>query len=492
MGDDYEGLQTLVDNVVKEACYAELDLYGWYPDGSGNVTYMSVGLGGGTTMTAAGPGNGYPDDLVSPNGGYIDQTGNGLDAPATLGQIYKFWESEIPPVFEPFFGLPDPEKFQGIANNVREALKQLSTEGRTGSSTSSSDDDPAQINYDGNSTIALANQVAQTLNTWQGSAATSFATYLNLFQEVVGNQALACEVLRMTLLMEKEMWTRMRADVVQFAQDSARAFREAEGFSGGDLKALLSVAGSVNTILGWFPAFKPATEAAGKALTVTGLIVDSFGGNEPEPNELGDSHYKNILPKMKSHATELKETSKTVEGDIQKSLQNLEKHVEHSPPARSNGSRDQESFRLDRPTGTYSADSTDDFIYPGVVVNPQNVRDAARMLDTDLAPEMSTAGTQLDEGDSASPWWRDGDGIGVGSWGCYSDYSAASYSLQKEIQDTAKEMEWAATMLRAVAADLDNTDDNVGDDFGGVRQKIDAYDHPTYPVPSYPSHRLPE
>ncbi len=493
MSDDYGSLQTLVDQVVKEAIYAELDVFGWYPDGSGNVTYISGGLGGGST-TAAGPGNGYPDDPVSPNGGYIDQVDNGLDASARLGDVYRFWESEIPPVFEPFFGLPDPEKFQALATNVREALKQLSTEGKTGSSTSSSgDDDPAQINYDGNSTIALANQVAQTLNTWQGSAATSFATYLNLFQEVVGNQALACEVLRMTLLMEKEMWTRMRADVVQFAQDSARAYREAEGFSSGDLKALLSVAGSVNTILGWFPAFKPASEAAGKALTVTGLIVDTFGGKEPEPNELGDSHYKNILGKMKSHATELKETSKTVEGDIQKSLQNLEKHVEESPPARSNGSRDQESFRLDRPNGTYSADSTDDFIYPGVVVNPQNVRNAASMLDRDLAPEMSTAGTQLDEGDSAYQWWRDGDGIGVGSWGCYSDYSAASYSLQKEIQETAKEMEWAATMLRAVAADLDNTDNNVGDDFGGVRNKIHEYDHPTDPVPSYPSNKpMPE
>ena len=115
------------------------------------------------------------------------------------------------------------------------------------------------------------------------------------------------------------------------------------------------------------------------------------------------------------------------------------------------------------------------------------------MLDRDLAPEMNTAATQLDEGDSAHQWWRDGDGIGVGSWGCYSDYSAASYSLQKEIQDTAKEMEWAATMLRAVAADLDNTDNNVGDDFGGVRTKIDQYDHPTYPVPAYPSNRrMPE
>ncbi len=484
MGDEYDGLQSLIDKVVEEACYSELKVYGWYPDGSGNVIYSVVGLGGGTSTTAAGPGHGHPDDLVAPNGNYIDQTGNGLGAPATLGQLYAHWESVIPPVFEPFLGLPKPDNFQDLADEVRGALAQLSTEGNTGSGTSTSAGDSAHIDYEGNSTIGLANQVAQTLNTWQGAAAASFATYLNLFQQVVGNQALAAEVLRMTLLMEKEMWTRMRADVVTFAKNAASAYREAQGFTSGDLKAFLKVAGSVNTILGWFPAFKAASTAAGKALTVSGLIVDTFAGKEPEPNELGARHFADILPKMKSHATELEETSKTVEGDIQKSLQNLKTHVTEAPPARSDCSRDQESFRLDRPDG-YSASSTSDFIYPDVIVNPENVRKAAWMLDANLAPEMTSAGTHLNDGDEAWPWWRDGDGVGVGSWGCYSDYSAASYALEKEIVETSNEMLWAAEMLRAVAADLDNTDNTVGDTFGDVRTKIDTYDHPTYPTPTY-------
>ena len=486
MGDAYDGLDGLVDKIVEEACYAELRLYGWYPDGSGNVTYTSVGLGGDSSMTAAGPGNGHPGDLVAPDGNYIDQTGNGLDAPATLGQIYSFWEQQIPPVFEPFKNFPQPEEFQELANQVRETLKQLSTQGNKGAGTSSGDAPAAQVDYPGNSTIALADQVAQTLNTWQGAAATSFATYMNLFQAVVGNQALACEVLRMTLLMEKEMWTRMRGDVVEFAEKSASAFHEAQGFTAGDLKAALKVAGSVNTILGWFPAFKPASEAAGKGLTVTGLIVDTFAGKEPPPNELGSRHFKDILGKMKTHADKLKETSQKVEGDIKKSLENLEKHVEESPPARSNGTQDQEAFRLDRPDGTYSADETSDFIFPGVVVNPANVRGAADILDREIAPELNTAAKALDEGDSAWQWIRDDASIGVGTFGCYSEYSAASYTLQKEIEDTAKEMEWAAEMLRAVAADLDNTDNDVSDTFGGVRKKIDGYDHPSYPVPSYP------
>ena len=78
-------------------------------------------------------------------------------------------------------------------------------------------------------------------------------------------------------------------------------------------------------------------------------------------------------------------------------------------------------------------------------------------------------------------------GIGVGTFGCYSEYSAASYALEKEIPETSKEMEWAAEMLRAVAADLDNTDNSVGDNFAGVRKKIDDYDHPSLPGSPTPS-----
>lgn len=485
MNDGYDGLSGLVDKVVEEAIYSELKVYGWYPDGSGSVTYISGGLGG-TSTTAAGPGSGHPDDLVDPNGGYIDQTGNGLGPGATLGQLYSFWEGAIPPVFEPFTGFPEPAEFQALADEVREALKQLSTEGNTGAGDGA---DGANVDYEANTTLGLADQVAQTLNDWQGGAAVAFATYMNLFKEVVGNQALACEVLRMTLLMEKEMWARMRSDVVTFATNAANAYREAQGFTAGDLKAVLEVAGTVNTILGWFPAFKAVSEGADKALTVTGLIVDTFGGNEPEPNELGARHFADVLPKLKTHATELKETAQKVEKDIQQSLKNLEELIEQAPPVRSNGTVDQSSFRLERPNETYAADATSDFVAPGVVVVTDNVRNAADILDKDIAPEMNTAATALDDADSAYQWHRDDPSVGVGSYGCYSEYSAASYTLQKEIQDTAKEMEWAAEMLRAVAADLDNTDNDVSDDFGGVRQKIDTYDNPPAPVPSYPSHR---
>ena len=124
-------------------------------------------------------------------------------------------------------------------------------------------------------------------------------------------------------------------------------------------------------------------------------------------------------------------------------------------------------------------------------MNSKNVRDAASILDKDIAPEMNAAAKALDDGDSAWQWIRDDASIGVGTFGCYSEYSAASYSLQKEIEDTAKEMEWAAEMLRAVAADLDNTDNDVSDDFGGVRKKIDNYDHPTYPAPDYSNKPCP-
>jgi uncharacterized protein YukE len=484
MSDDYANLQSLVDDVVKEAILAELRVYGWYPTGDGHVQYSVASLGP-APPPVAGPGQGYPQDPVSPNGGYAEPGYDGGPVPS-LGAVYQQWENDIHAVFQPFFGFPEPGSFQSLADEVRQALKQLSSQGHTGSGTSSTGSaDSANVDYEGNTTLGLANQVAQQLNTWQGAAATSFATYLNLFQVVVGNQALAAEVLRMTLFMEKEMWTRLRSDVATFAHDAASAFRATGGFTADDVKALLSVAGSVSTVLGWFPAFAPITGAADKAMTVTGLVVDTFAGDQPPPNNLGSHSFRDVFSKVKSHASDLKKTSHTVESDIQKTLRNLRSHVAQAPAARSNGTTDQESFRLDRPNATYSAGRTSDFIFPQVTVNPASVKNAADILDQDLAPEMASAGTALGEGDSAWQWWRDDGSIGVGNWGAYDDYSAASYLLQKEITETSKEMGWAAEMLRAVLQDITGVDHNVGGDFGKVRKEIDTYDNPPPVVPSY-------
>ena len=492
MSDDYWRLSALVDEVVEQAIYAELRVYGWYPDDQGGVSYFAGGLGGGYSPSVARPGNGYPADPVSPNAGYVDPEGGYTDGTPSLGDIYRSWESKIPPIFEAFHDLPHPGLFQDLADDVRLALMQLSTEGHTGSG--SGEEDAANVDYPGNTTLGLAHQVAQTLNTWQGGAATSFATYLNVFREVVGNQALACEVLRATLFMEMEMFARLRNDVVNLAHDAAEAFRGCGGFGGGDIKAILSVAGTVNSILGWFPALAPATGAAGKALTVGNVLVDTLGGGDPPENELSDFHFNDVLSKLQNAAEDLKGTTKTVEGDIEQSLRNLETLITTAPPARSDGTQDQDSFRLARPSETYGATSTTDFVYPDVVVNPDNVYDAASLLEDDLAAEMMTAATSLDSANSSGPWHRNGE-IGTSPLGAWNEYFSASFVLEREIEETAKEMKWAAQMLRAVADDLANTDNDVRDDFAGVRGRIDRHDNPVYTGPTYdypPSKPLPE
>jgi hypothetical protein len=128
MSDDYGSLQSLVDDVVKEAIFAELRVYGWYPTGSGGVQYMSGGLGP-APQPVAGPGQGYPQDSVSPNGGYYEPGYDG-GPPPSLGAVYQQWEHDIHAAFQPFFGLPDPANFQALADDVRQALKQLSGRAR--------------------------------------------------------------------------------------------------------------------------------------------------------------------------------------------------------------------------------------------------------------------------------------------------------------------------------------------------------------------------
>ncbi len=473
MSDDYGNLVGLEKKVTEAAIYAELRTWGFYPDGSGGLYQATGGLGGDSGYRVPGPGQGaYPDDPV-PN--WIPGADDGYDGPASgvpsIGAIYAKWEARISEVFAKFYGFADPADFDGLVNDVTKALSQLSSGGAT-----TTDDAPPAIDYDGNSTLGLAADVAQKLNDWQGGAATAFATYLNLFTEVVANQATAAELLRICLLMEKEFWVRMRQDVVSLANDAIVAFDGTGGFSGEDLKSVLSVVETVSSIAGWFPLFKPATEVIDKATTVTGLLVDTFAGEPAPTNNLSDAQWSDVYPKLKQASADLISKSGTVEGDIRTALRNLERHISQAPPARTNGTADQENFRLARPSGTFSATQTSDFVFPGVVVNPDNVRSAASQLDLELAPEMKDAGTQLVKSDASSYWFRTHPEIGVGSMGAADDYSAAASLLYTEILETAQEMTWAAEMLRAVAADLEGTDDEVGDDFSGVRGKVGQYD----------------
>ena len=119
--------------------------------------------------------------------------------------------------------------------------------------------------------------------------------------------------------------------------------------------------------------------------------------------------------------------------------------------------------------------------------NPDNITDAADILETDLAAEMKQAASGLEDADSSNAWLRDSR-IGTGTFGAWGEYTAASQKLQTEIRETANEMEWAASMLRAVREDLVGTDQNIGDDFNGVRGKIDTFDNPP-PTPVPPGHQ---
>jgi hypothetical protein len=439
----------------------------------------------------AGPGQGYPDYPLAPTNGNISGPGPDgqlRDPSTTLGQVYKVWETEIPPLFEPLRDLPDPAGFQGLADAVRSALSQISTSGNAGSSNSTGSD-PSNIAYDGNTTLGLIEDTAQKLNGWHGQSASAFAAYLNTFNRVVGNQALAGEVLRVTLLEEKELWTRMRHDSMLFITNAHNAFADAGDIS---LKDALSAFETISQVLGYFPVFSPITGAIDKATSVTNLLVDTFGGSKPpEPNPLSGGLFE-VLANCREHRDKMLEISRTVEGDIKQSLLNLKSHIDAAPKARPSGGTDEESYTVDRPAGVYDADSVDDFVggydkgEGEIAIEPWEVREAASNLVDKVGPELAAAGDSFDDGDSAAPWSRGSSEVGVGFFGCYSQYSAASYALQKEIDETALEFQWAGEMLRVVADEMEKHDDNVGAGFGEVRKKIDEHDNPAPVVPNYP------
>lgn len=484
MAEDYSGdywrMSALIDDVVESACLAVLRINGYYVGADG--TFRSQGMPDDYPGVSA-PGSGqYPDE---PLPHYVGPEGFPQEMPS-IGDIYRMMEEQIPPLFEPLLGLPHPGIFEAKADEVKFALTKLASDGNRGSGDESSGGTqaPSSIDYEGNSTLALAADIAQTLKTWQGGAAQAFSTYLNLFTVVVANQALAAEVLRITLYEEAEMFRRLRSDAVELADKAADAFGGCGGITVGDVKAAMSVVGTVNTVLGWFPAFAPVTGATGTALSVTGLLVDTFGGQAAEPNDLGARAPYDVIANIRGAVTKLQERSRTVEGDVEQTLTNLRGHLATAAPARTDGSADQESFRLARPSETYAAQGTADFITPGVVVNKDNIWDAADYLEKDIGYEMQEAWTALDEASGYQGWGRD-PSIGIGTYGASSDYYLASVRLEGEIRETAKEMAWAAEMLRAVWEDVNGTDYDIGADFGRVRGKVERFDAPPA-LPSYP------
>ena len=447
----YDDLIGTIPEIVNEAIMAEMRFYGYYPDGHGG--YQGMGGLGGAPPPIAGPN--MPDDgMVIPdmlNGGSISVRG-----------IYHKWAERIPTLFNVYLGLPDPDDFQAEADQLRKALEQLASQGKT------SDGNHDNIDYEGNSTLALADTVAQRLATWQGVAALSFQNYLNLFGQVVANQALATEATRACIYMERELWARTRNDVYQLAANARAAFSHCGEISVDDVKAVISAVSTVNTVLGWFPAFKAVTAPTGKALSIANVFVNTFGGQSPPENPLSARGVEDCWNKIVKASDDLKSKVKTVEGDIDKSLSNIYDRISASH-TRPDGSADQEPYVLPRPTGVLNADEKSDFIK--VAVDPPAVREAGDMLRKDLAPEMRTAAKSLDASDNSSIWNRRAE-IGIGATGAYLSYLNTTDFLHDEIKQTADELDWAGDVLDAIADNYEKGDAAIATALAEVHQRI--------------------
>ena len=448
----YDDLIGTIPEIVNEAIMAEMRFYGYYPDGHGG--YQGMGGLGGAPPPIAGPN--MPDDgMVIPdmlNGGSISVRG-----------IYHKWAERIPTMFNLYLGMPDPADFQAEADQIRIALEQLSSQGKT------SEDNHDDIDFEGNSTLALAKTVSERLAGWQGAASASFQEYLNLFTAVVGNQALAAEAIRACMYMERELWNNSRNDVAGFAANARAAFSHCGDISVDDIKQVISVVSTVNTVLGWFPAFKTVTAPVGKGLSVANVFVNTFGGQKEATNPLASRGVEDTWNNIVKADKDLRDKIRTTERDIDTSLSNIYDRVSAAPGIRSDGSTDQALYHLPRPTGILNADEKGDVVQ--VTVDPALITDTADKLRSDLAPEMRTAAKALNAGDTSGIWNRRAE-IGIGATGAYLSYLNVTDELHQEIKQTADELDWAADVLDAVADNYVKGDQAVAAALAEVHQKI--------------------
>jgi hypothetical protein len=167
-------------------------------------------------------------------------------------KLQKLCFVDVPAMYQPFLGMPDPASFAPLISNIEAAMASLSSE--------ATHDDPIA----GGGPIYTANPVLDQLpaagdliQTWTGEAAQAFKRgYIDPFPSLVRNQFLLISTLRSALQAEQAIWAAARRDIDQIAETT--------------LKALDAMHGSCHQT-SWTLAFDVVAAVVGVALAIPSL-----------------------------------------------------------------------------------------------------------------------------------------------------------------------------------------------------------------------------
>jgi hypothetical protein len=436
---------------------------------------VSGGFDGGNPPVRVSPLGGHYEGSTMVQGGQVtDPTGQyaatipiGPEWPFhDLPSMVEYYDNRINELFQDWWQIPQDRDFEGLIDQCGQGSQLLASDAQL---------DPGQGTaspFGANANLSQISTIQIQIGRFDGLAMQEFASnYANRLPIVVdGQDAVAC-FLWLGAAGEQEIWNRAMQGVADIAAQGRTAMEQCDD-GGGDVSAVLSIAGALASVAGVVPGLGTGVSIGIKLASTALSTASKFAPKAPETVPLGADNPIAVLDNIKVALDKLSKQIADEEDDLAEHLTQVQGVVTSQAA----------SFDIAAPP-ILDDTNPDHFRTPDDTrVHFGTLRTIARETMPLIAGEIKKAAGQFDVGSSSEPWSRPAS-IGSGSFGPYFEWSSLRYTLVGILDNTSLEIERAADHLEIVADDFDKTDGQVRADLEAHAAQIDKEDAPP-PVPA--------
>lgn len=290
------------------------------------------------------------------------------------------------------------------------------------------------------------------------------ANYANRLPIVVdGQDAVAC-FLWLGAAGEQEIWKRAMQGVADIAAQGRTAMEQCDD-GGGDVSAVLSIAGALASVVGLVPGLGTGVSVGVKLASTALSTASKFAPKGSETVPLGAGDPIGVLNNIRSALTKLSDQITSEENDLAKHLSQVQGVV----------TSQSESFDIAAPP-IYDDTRAGDFrTADDTRVHFGTLRTIARQTMPLIAGEIKKAAGQFDGSSSSEPWSRPSS-IGSGSVGPFYEWDSLRSTLVGILDNTSLEIERAADHLDIVVDDFEKTDAQIHADLEAHAAQVDKED----------------
>jgi hypothetical protein len=355
--------------------------------------------------------------------------------------------------FEPWFELPDPQRFRDMSTTLRASLERLNVGLETETANDTVDDGGQPDRVGGDARLQAVTSNASVFATFNGEAVLAFRDYfINRFDDRVSAQFCVAMDCRSALEVMAGAWEEAQRNVAGIAEEALALTKTLPGGS-GSASASLDVLGVVASIAGLFPPLSIASSLTGIGIGVLGQVSSA-----PEEVSVQVTDLYHVSEFVVDSLSTLSTQVATAEAAVADQLGSYVSAM-GSDPAR---------FCLEPPRRFYGEDRPDRLVprydredaremkaQPAAMVRySHDMEDGAAVLDRarSLVQDAAAASTY-------DAWYR--QGVGMAPTAGMQDLESCLSSLAEMIDRTATNTRHAAAHLRKVAGLFVATDEAV-------------------------------